>query len=75
MKVKLNVVESYRVDTQSEADAAIEEARSEAMTKGYDVTGNKMSYKAKKSKGQVVDEGWEVTITKHVNDFGQDGAF
>ena len=38
MKVKLNVVESYRVDTQSEADAAIEEARSEAMTKGYDVT-------------------------------------
>ena len=75
MKVKLNVVETYRVDTQDEADQALEDARTDAVTNGYEVTDNKATYKTKKAKGQIIDDGWEVTITKHYNDFWYDGAF
>ena len=45
------------------------------LANGYEVTGNKATYKTKKAKGQIIDDGWEVTITKHYNDFWYDGAF
>lgn len=75
MKTRLNIVETFRVDTQTDADQAIEDARAEAEKNGYEITATKATYKSKKAKGAIVDEGWEVMITKHYQDFWFDGAF
>ena len=37
MAVKINVVESYRIDSEDEVDSFINKVKEEAMSKGYEL--------------------------------------
>ena len=64
-KYLVSTTETYRVDTESEATKAIEEAKQD----GSYVLGKYTSeHKERKSKGEVIDEYWKLTLTKLCND-------
>ena len=64
-KYLVSTTETYRVDTESEATKAIEEAKQD----GFYVLGKYTSeHKERKSKGEVIDEYWKLTLTKLFND-------
>ena len=64
-KYLISTTETYRVDTESEATRAIEEAKQD----GSYVLGKYTSeHKERKSKGEVIDEYWKLTLTKLFND-------
>ena len=69
MKTLLNVTETYRVDSEEEVKQAIEDAKNDAEENGYLIKGHSSKMKEKKSKGEVIDEGWEITIKKEYNLF------
>ena len=64
-KYLISTVETYRVDTEHEAVAAIEEAKND---NHYMLGKYSSEYKEKKSKGEVIDEYYKVTLTKIFND-------
>ncbi len=64
-KYLISTVETYRVDTEHEAVAAIEEAKK---SNRYILGKYSSEYKEKKSKGEVIDEYYKVTLTKKFND-------
>ena len=64
-KYLVSTTETYRVDTENEATRAIEEAKQD----GSYVLGKYTSeHKERKSKGEVIDEYWKLTLTKMFND-------
>ena len=64
-KYLVSTTETYRVDTENEATKAIEEAKQD----GSYVLGKYTSeHKERKSKGEVIDEYWKLTLTKVFND-------
>ena len=64
-KYLVSTTETYRVDTESEATRAIEEAKQD----GSYVLGKYTSeHKERKSKGEVIDEWRRVLITKEFCD-------
>jgi len=64
-KYLVSTTETYRVDTESEATRAIEEAKQDS---SY-ILGKYISeHKERKSKGEVIDEYWKLTLTKLFND-------
>ena len=63
MKYLINVVETYRVDTEAEADQLIEDAKSVGNLSKYSCV-----YKEKKQKGEVIEDWYRVTLTKTFND-------
>ena len=65
MKTKLSITEVYRLDTELEVEQFISDERVKADKEGYELKGYKSAKKEKKSKGAVVDEGYEVTLIKH----------
>lgn len=56
MKYLLNVVETYRVDTEQEANQLIEEAKADG-----NLTKYSCNHKERKQKGEIVDE-WECVV-------------
>ena len=64
-KYLCNVVETYRVESEAEADALIEEARGSNM---YDLTKSSITHKEIKQKGEVVDEYYLVALTKFIQE-------
>lgn len=54
----LKITTESRAYTEEEAKDAIEAFRVAAATKGYTVAAAGYTYKAKKSKGEIVDEAW-----------------
>ena len=64
-KYLVSTVETYRVDTETEAVAAIEEAEQD---NSYILSKYTNEHKEQKSKGEVVDEYWKLTLTKFFND-------
>lgn len=60
----LKVTEEYRTDSEIEAKEVMERFRAEAREKGYHINKSGYTYKAKKSKGDIIDEAWVVSITK-----------
>ena len=69
MKVLLSNTEVYRIDTEEEVKEAIEEAKTNANLEGYILKGYSTKIKEKKSKGEVIDAGYEVTLKKEYNTF------
>ncbi len=69
MKVLLNVTEVYRIDTEEDVQAAIEAEKENAAEKGYILKGYSSKMKEKKSKGEIIDVGYEVTFKKEFNTF------
>ena len=64
-KYLVSTTETYRVDTENEATKAIEEAKQD----GSYILGKYTSeHKERKSKGEVIDEYWKLTLTKLFND-------
>lgn len=61
--VKLKETIEYRVDTEDGAIRFIEQERKGAEEGGYVVTKAAYSLKQKKAKGEVIDQGYLVTIT------------
>ncbi len=57
MKLLKTTIE-VRCYSEEEAKDFIEEFRNKARTEGYVVGANGYTYKAKKSKGEIVDEAW-----------------
>lgn len=55
---------TYRVDTEDQAIAMIEDVKSKQSQEGYFVKESKYQLKQKKLKGEIVDEYFFVTLTK-----------
>ena len=68
MKQLLKTTEVYRVDTEEEALAMIEDAKDGQLTNGYTVTKSGYVLKTKKAKGEVVDSWMVTSIEKTFND-------
>ena len=64
MKYLVSVVETYRVDNEKEAAAAIEEAKKDTT---YVLSKYTSEHKEVKAKGEVIDEYYKVTLTKLFN--------
>ena len=64
-KYLVSTVETYRVDTERESAEAIEEAKKDTT---YILGKYTNEHKERKSKGEVVDEYWKLTLTKLFND-------
>ena len=65
----LKVTEEYRVDTEMEAKEAMERFRREAAEHGYSIGACGYTRKEKKSKGEVIDEGYLVKVVKNYGGF------
>ena len=82
MAVKINVVESYRIDSEDEVDSFINKVKEEAnftcdicSIRGYELKSYSSNKKVKKAKGEVVDEAYLVKVEKAYSNFWMDGAF
>ena len=60
----LKKTEEYRVDSEIEAKEAMEKVRSEATANDYSAGACGYTYKEKKSKGEIIDEGYLVKCVK-----------
>lgn len=64
-KYLVSTVETYRVDTETEATKVIEEAKQD---NAYVLGKYTSEHKERKSKGEVIDEYWKLSLTKIFND-------
>ena len=64
-KYLVSTTETYRVDSESEATRAIEEAKKD---NSYTLSKYTNEHKERKSKGEVIDEYWKLTLTQNFND-------
>ena len=63
MRILKETVE-FRVDSEIEAKEAMETERLKAKDEGYTISKAGYTYKEKKSKGEVIDFAYIVTIVK-----------
>ena len=61
----IKTTENYRVDTEQEAMDMLESAKNAQLTDGYTLQKSGYSIKQKKSKGEVIDEYFIVSLTKN----------
>ena len=61
----INTVETYRVDSEAEAVAAIDAAKKD---RNFILSKYTTEYKEVKAKGEVVDTYYKVTLTKKFTD-------
>lgn len=64
MKYLLNTTEIYRVSTEEEAAKLIDAAKTES---GYILSKYSSQYKERKSKGEIIDAYYKVTLVKEFN--------
>lgn len=62
MKYLLGTTEIYRLDSENEANALLEEAKQEGNLSKYSCV-----HKERKSKNEIIDEWYRVTLTKVFN--------
>ena len=60
----LKVAEEYRVNLEEEVKQLNEKMKSEATEKGYILNAFSYTKKEKKSKGEIIDEGYLVKAVK-----------
>lgn len=65
MKYLLKTVETYRLASENEAKELIEKSKT---NKNYSLIKYQTEYKEQKSKGDVVDSWYRVTLTKLFNE-------
>lgn len=61
---KLKTTIEVRCYSEEEAKDFLEDFRQGAKQEGYTVGANGYTYKSKKSKGEIVEEGWIFKCTK-----------
>ena len=64
-KYLCSVVETYRVDSEHEADELIAAARGSNL---YDLKRSNVQKKEVKSKGEIIDEFFIVSLAKNIQD-------
>ena len=69
MKYLMQVVETYRIDTEAEVESFILEEKKKAEEQGYVLKGYSSDHKEKKSKGEITDEAELVKLTKVYGSF------
>ena len=62
--ILLKDAETYRVETDEQARALIEECANNQFKEGYKLTNHTSKYRNKKVKGEIVEEWYEVTLTR-----------
>lgn len=62
--IALKVVEEYRAETEQEVKDMNERFKNEARSEGYVLSAFSYTKKEKKSKGEIIDEGYLVKVTK-----------
>jgi len=65
MKFLVSTTEVFRVDSDEEAKKLIEEAKASSM---FELGKYSSEYKVRKSKGEIIDEYYKVTLVKKFND-------
>lgn len=65
MKYLLETTEKYRIDSENEAKAFIEEQKKDS---SYSLKKYSSERKERKAKGEIVDEWMQVTLVKQFND-------
>lgn len=65
MKYLLETTEKYRIDSETEAKAFIEEQKKDS---SYALKKYSSERKERKAKGEIIDEWMQVTLVKHFND-------
>lgn len=66
---RLDIKETYRIDSEEAVKSFIEECKDTAANEGYEISAYSSKMKTKKSKGEIIDAGFEVVIVKHFTDF------
>ena len=66
MKYLCKVTEVYRVESENEAAALIEQAKAD---RGFILLKSSTEYKTKKAKGEIIDEYWLTTLVKEFTDY------
>lgn len=61
----IKATEQYRVDSETEAKALIEEAKKD---RNYTLSKYSSEYKERKAKGEVIDSWYRVTLNKTFTD-------
>lgn len=62
--ILLKVTEEYRAESEQEVKEMSENFRREANEKGYILSSLSYTKKEKKAKGEIIDEGYLVKVTK-----------
>lgn len=62
--IALKVVEEYRAETEQEVKDMNERFKNAAHSEGYVLSAFSYTKKEKKSKGEIIDEGYLVKVTK-----------
>lgn len=65
MKYLITTTETYRVDSEEEVEAILEEAKNDS---NYSLVKYSSMYKEKKAQGEVVDSWFKLTLTKTFTD-------
>jgi hypothetical protein len=65
MKYLINVTEVYRVDSETEVEQLIADAKADD---SFNLVKYNREYKQKKAKGEVVDDWYKVTLIKNFGD-------
>lgn len=65
----LNVVETYRADTEEESKSLIEDAKADS---SFILSKYSSEHKEKKAKGEVIDECYIVKLTKVYSDLWEE---
>lgn len=63
MRNLIEVNETYRVDSEAEADQLVEEAKASGMLNKYSCT-----YRERKAKGEIIDSWYRVVLNKKITD-------
>ena len=63
----LKKVEEYRADSEQEAVELIDSFKEKQIGGGYEVTKSGYTLKTKKSKGEIIDSWYVVSITMNFN--------
>lgn len=65
----LKITEEYRVENEEEAKTVMDNFRQESKEKGYSIGKMGYTHKDKKSKGEIIDSGELLHITKVYDSF------
>ena len=65
----IETTESYRLESEWEVKEFIEKVKAEASEKGYVIKSYTSTLKQKKQKGEVIDEGYLLRVTKVYSSF------
>lgn len=68
----LKETKEFKAETEAEAKAIVEKFQADGLEKGFSVIKWSADYKTKKSKGEIIADGWLLKITIGISDFWEE---